>query len=69
MTWEERISHLIVADEEEEHKRKLKIARIMRAQERRATELYLVEHQSGYCPHCHTLLPLSGNCDCGYCKH
>lgn len=66
MTWEERISHLIVADEKEEQQRKLKIARIMRAQERRATELYLVEHQNGYCPRCYTLLPLSGNCDCGY---
>ena len=47
-------------------KRKLSYA--MRMHNKEAEEQYLYEHKNGYCPICGMLLPLSGECDCGYTK-
>lgn len=34
--------------------------------EKEAQYNYNREHKNGYCPHCGMLIPLNGECDCGY---
>lgn len=45
-------------------RRKLMYAIAMR--EKEAQYNYNREHKNGYCPHCGMLIPLNGECDCGY---
>lgn len=60
----------LITDEEYEQRktkqRKLMYALSMRAKEER--DRYNHEHRNGYCPICNMLLPLNGECDCGYRK-
>lgn len=66
MTWEQSIIRSIVNEQEEEADHRKRIARVMRWQDKKLKQQYILEHQAGYCPNCHTLLPLSGKCDYGY---
>ena len=50
---------------EEKNKR---VRRAMFAEERRLQAIEDDRLARGYCPRCNLLLPLSGECDCGYKK-
>ena len=43
-----------------------RLAFAMKMREKEAQDNYDREHKNGYCPHCGMLIPLNGECDCGY---
>lgn len=49
---------------EKSAKERRQIATIISRQDKELKEQYKIDHAKGYCPHCHTLLPLNGKCDC-----
>ena len=51
---------------DDEIAQKRKITYVIRKQEELARQEYNLEHRNGYCPHCHMLIPLNGQCECGY---
>ena len=56
-------------DEREQENRLMQKRKLMYALRKREEEeqaRHNREHRNGYCPHCHTLIPMSGVCDCGY---
>ena len=59
-------SFVDVEETKEDVQRRLKTRRIIRFLEMKAKEEYKLEHKNGYCPICGMLIPLSGECECGY---
>lgn len=45
-------------------KERQRVAMIIARQDKELKEQYKIDHKNGYCPHCHMLLPLNGQCDC-----
>ena len=43
-----------------------RLAFAMKMRETEAQDNYNREQKNGYCPQCGMLIPLSGECDCGY---
>lgn len=57
---------ILTPKELEEHKRRIKNA--MRMNDAKVNEIEQDKIRRGYCPRCNLLLPMSGECDCGYKK-
>ena len=50
----------------EETDRKKRVRNLIRFLEQQERERYKREHRNGYCPICGMLIPMNGECDCGY---
>lgn len=64
MTFDQRVQLFEDLEKQEEQKKKVRAARMLRAQDHELQVQYDLEHQNGYCPKCHCLRALNGSCSC-----